>query len=291
MTKLLYVEEHCTCFNYEHVGSGSIEVMKLAKDTLLHVIAKHHKILFIRKGSISYTLDNSDQNMLTAGKMTLIPSDTNFHGQALEDIESIIIRIPVEEQLCDTYSFENLLHEEKENESQPPKEYVLPINDKVDKFLSFMQECTEDGLRCAYYFQIKQKELFFLLRAYYHKEDLYNFFYPLLTSDISFSQFMIRNRNKVKTVKELAKLSNYSLSGFQKRFKKVFGISAHQWLNEQRSKSILHDINNSAKALKEISRSYGFSSQSYFNDFCKMNFGTTPGQLRRKKNGQEAVTD
>lgn len=288
MTELLYVEEHCTCYNYEHVGHGSIELIDLKEGDSFNVCPNYHKILFVRKGEFEYTLDNSGKRHINEGYMLLLPSGSKFSGKALRYTETILTRIPVEEQLCDAYSFEKLLKEGEDEESQKDQEYILPINERVDTFLAFLHQCAGEGLRCLYYFLIKQKELFFLLRAYYKKEVLYNFFYPLLTSDISFSQFMIRNRNKVKTVKELAQLANYSLSGFQKRFKKVFGISAHQWLNEQRSKSILHDINNSAKTLKEISRVYGFSSQSYFNDFCKMNFGATPGQLRRKKTEEKA---
>lgn len=288
MAKLLYVEEHCDCFNYEHVGTGGIEIKKFSRGQSFIINARFHKILFVREGSIEYVMDNSKEKVISEGNMLLLPSDTNFTGKVLVDTYFILIRIPVEEQLCDAYSFENLLKDGLNLKPQEENSEVLPINSPMAAYLSFLNACISDGLRCVYYFQIKQKELFFILRAYYPKEDLYKFFYPLLTSDISFSQFMIRNRHKAKTVKELAELSNYSLSGFQKRFKRVFGVSAHQWLNEQRSKSILHDINNSNMALKEISRIYGFSSQSYFNDFCKMNFGETPGKIRRKKLSKDA---
>ena len=83
-------------------------------------------------------------------------------------------------------------------------------------------------------------------------------------------------------------MTHYSLSGFQKRFKKVFGVSAYHWMKDVRSKSIYHQINSTEKSFKEISDEYGFSSPSHFNDFCKVHFGTTPGRIRRKKAATKA---
>lgn len=282
--KLLYAEEHCSCFNYEGGEGRAIEVKYLKKGDTWNQTSKHHKIVFVLNGLLRYDLGDVTGQYLSKSKMLLYPSDVEFEIQALNDSEVIIIRLPVTEQLCDVYSFEKLLTEKIQyRDDIEDQSSILDINERMGLFLEMLRDYVAEGLRCTYFFQIKIKEMLFILRAYYAKEDLLHFFYPLLTSDMTFSEFILKHKHEVRTVKEFAELSNYSLSGFQKRFKKVFGISAHKWLNEHRSKSILHEINNSERTLKEISNKYGFSSQSYFNDFCKTNFGSTPGQLRNQK--------
>lgn len=282
--KLLYAEEHCSCFNYEGGEGRAIEVRTLNKGDNWDQISKYHKIVFILKGHIQYNLGADRGKSLLGGNMLLYPSDVELNMQAQEKTDVVIVRLPVSEQLCDVYSFEKLLTEVSEDMADFNNgESTLNINERMDIFLELLKDYVSEGLRCTYFFQIKIKEMLFVFRAYYPKEDLLRFFYPLLTSDMTFSEFVLKHKHEVRTVKEFAELSNYSLSGFQKRFKKVFGIPAHKWLNEHRSKSILHEINNSERTLKEISNKYGFSSQSYFNDFCKTNFGLTPGQLRSQK--------
>lgn len=136
-------------------------------------------------------------------------------------------------------------------------------------FLRMLNTCITDQLKCIYYFEIKIKELL-------------NFFYPLLTKDTHFSDIILRNYNKVKTVKDLADLTHYSISGFEKRFKRVFGISPYKWLKKQKAKNIYREINYSVKTFKEISLEYDFTSPSHLNNFCKTNFGDTPGNIRRQ---------
>lgn len=281
--KFLYSKEHCSCFNYEKGEGGAIQIRTFKKNERWNEVSKYHKIVFLLKGQIKCNLGIDSENFLAGGNMFLFPSDIELNLMTLEDSDIIVVRLPISEQLCDVYSFEKLLKESHSNAKMDNGYYTLSINERMDIFLELLKAYITEGLRCTYFFQIKIKEMLFIFRAYYSKEELLRFFHPLLTSDISFSEFVLKHKNEVRTVKEFAELSNYSLSGFQKRFKKVFGVTAHKWLNEHRSKSILHEINKKERTLKEISNKYGFSSQSYFNDFCKTNFGLTPGQLRNHK--------
>lgn len=132
---------------------------------------------------------------------------------------------------------------ENPNDKEPENSFnLLDIKDEVSYFLKGLKACLSDGLRCRYYFELKMKEFFFLIRAYYTTEELARFFYPLLSNDTSFSEFVYNNYSKVKTVQELASLSNYSHSGFIKRFKKTFGVPAYQWIKQQKASRILHEI-------------------------------------------------
>ena len=75
---------------------------------------------------------------------------------------------------------------------------------------------------------------------------------------------------------------NYTVSGFEKRFKRVFGVSPYKWMNNQKAKMIFQQVRTTDLTLKEISANFGFTSLSRFNDFCKTNLGKPPGDIREK---------
>ena len=276
--KLLYLQEHLRCFNYEASDRPLIEKVSLKKEDKWNMSSLDNKIIFIVDGKIRFSYGEYSNREITSNKIVLLPSGNNFKSEILEDSFIFVFRLRMKVQLCDIYSLDKL---EQEGKKDIKDLYFLEINKKVSLFLKSLEMYIDDGLKCFYFYQSKLTEFFFIFRAYYQKNDLLNFFQPLLSSDISFSDFVIKNHRNVKNVKEFAELANYSLSGFQKRFKKVFGVSSYQWMKEQRSKSIFHEINNSDKTFKEISNDYGFSSPSHFNDFCKAHFGSTPGEIRK----------
>lgn len=281
--ELLYAHEHLSCFNYERGDRPTIERKSLVKEQHWDAFPIENKAIFVTKGKLSFSFGDVLDREIPAGKILLLPAGSHYKSKAVEDSELLVMRLHNTKRLCDCFSLEQLLQEEKGGELSISDIFFLDINERVDSFLKFLDTCMTDGLKCTYYFELKSKEFYFLLRAYYRKEDLLRFFYPLLSKDVSFSDIVIKNHYKIRTVQEFAELTHYSLSGFQKKFKKVFGSSAHHWMREERSKAIYHQINSTEKSFKEISDEFGFSSPSHFNDFCKTNFGVTPGKVRKKR--------
>lgn len=278
--KLLYPEEHIHCFNYSKGNGPAIEYVKISQGEKWDILSAYNKILFLLDGKLSYSFNEYQNKIITEKKAMTLPSNAHIKVEAFEDSYFIIFRLRTKVQLCDTYSLDKLI---SDNDNIANNIGYLDIDERMEGYLKLLNTYITDGLKCIYFFQIKVQELFFLLRAYYPKEQLLGFFKPLMDSNTAFSDFVLENYKKVKSVKELADMANYSLSGFQKHFKKVFGTSAYQWINDQRSKSVFHELNNSEKPLKEISDNYGFSSPSHFNDFCKSQFGETPGEIRKKR--------
>lgn len=279
--KLLYTHEHLTCLNYEKSKKPLIEKAKIEKDQFFEGHLQENKIILVLQGSINFSFGKFKNNSLSTGEMMIFSTTEQVQYTVKESGEILIIRLRNIKQLCDCFSLNLLMTEEDENFKYRPS--PLEINERLDVYLNFLNDCLSDGLKCIYFLELKVKELFFILRAYYTKRELFILFHPLLSHDVTFSELVVSNHHKAKTVQDLADLLHYSLSGFQKRFKKAFGVSAYHWMKQERSKSIYHKINSSTKSLKEISDEYGFSSLSHFNDFCKSNFGVTPGKIRKKQ--------
>lgn len=261
-----------------------IEYLSLAKDDTYSMDTLDNKILLLKSGNMSFSFGKHIDQKLESGEMIVIPSSFSLTSKILLDSEILIFRIRGISDLCERFGLEQLMVEKEKAElSDTDDANILLANEIIDDYLNNLLKHIKAGLKCSYFLDLKIKELFFILRAYYEKENLYNFFSPLLSNDISFSNLIMKSYHQVKTVRELAELTNYSLSGFEKHFKKVFGISASQWLKTQKAKLVYHDINDGNKTFKEISYLHGFTSPAHFNDFCKNQFGATPGQIRKQK--------
>ncbi|MCD8042760.1 MAG: helix-turn-helix domain-containing protein [Tannerellaceae bacterium] len=273
---MLYLSEHAGCRNYEGEQRSSIEYRKVRQGERIESQFQENKIIFLVKGEFCVNCGGYDDSF-PEGHLMVIPAGTPYVVTAREDTEYIICRVCNNLHLCEEFSLEKLFHEEDTNdyECRP-----LPFCEAMQYYVEIVYHYLQDGIRCRWFFDVKMKELMFILRNYYTKEELKHFFSPLLSDDIYFSDFVLKNHRKVKNLKEFAELANYSISGFEKRFKKVFHVSAYKWMKEQKAKEILHDIHTSDKTFKEIGWEYGFSSPAQFNDFCKANFDMTPGQIR-----------
>lgn len=288
MPKLLYPQEHFACNNYEKGKNAALEILFIPKGEQIHRILYDTEIVFILSGK--FTLNHAKiLNMeVNPGKIMLFPPGSQVNAEALEDTRLIICRIRGILQLCECISLEHIyMFKEKEVKEDF---HMLTINERIYKFVEFMQECVDDGLKCGYYFETKMKELFFLLRAYYAKEELLQFFSPLLTHNSRFMNLMYQNRN-AKSVNELINISMYSESGFKKAFNKVFGTSASDWLRDQKAALVYQDLNCSELSLKELADKYNFSSISSFTTFCQSKFGLPPGQIRSGKAKNNSCLD
>jgi AraC-like DNA-binding protein len=281
--KLLYSEEHYACHLYGKEKTSPIEYITKEKGEKLEVSSLVTRIMFIMEGSFSFSSGRYIKQQVKKGSIFLLPPRFNCQMVFEEDTAIMDFHIYTKMNFCEQFPIE-LLYEEKHwyTDDDDEKMYLLPINKRIQDFLLLLTRILKDGLKCSYLFELKLKEVLYYLRAYYPKEELILFFAPIASNDATFSELIYEHANHVKTVHELAKITNYSLSGFKKRFQKNFGISAHEWITKQKAKKIYHEINCSRKTFTDISIEYNFSSPSHLDNFCKRVFGYSPGEIRKQ---------
>lgn len=283
--ELLYPSEHFSCYNYEKGQNAAFEILKCKAGDVIERDLVDTEIVFIVDGHLTLSYGKYIDLNIMKGKILFFPPGSRIKAGLIDDAYIIICRIRGVLQLCDCLPFEKLYREY--GKSNKDEFYMLDINKRIDDFIEHFVECVEDGLRCSYYFRTKMKELFFLFRAYYTKEQLADFFSPLMSKNSQFMNLMYRNYRKVKNVQQLVDISMYSSSGFKKQFNKVFGTSASEWLSEQKAALIFQDLNDSSLSIKEIAEKYDFSSVSSFSSFCMNKFGFSPGKIRKTTNIKE----
>lgn len=284
--ELRYAHEHTSCCNYAKAnyelkdGGPAAMDHRLDKDTVFEGMLAVTELWFIMEGRLNATFDGVKNLDVARGLAVLIPVGSHYKVEAQAGSHIFICRVAPGLQLCHEFTLEDL-YKEKEKVSQ--NTFLLPINERVQAFLELAADCIDDGLRCTKYLQMKVSEVMYLLRVYYLKEELAAFFYPILNNDAEFARIIMKNWLSAKNKIELASMTHLSPSRFGVKFKEVFGVSPYKWLLSRRSERIYHELIHGNSSFKEISEEFKFNSVQHFNDFCKKQFGMTPGQIRNSR--------
>lgn len=270
------------CYRY-NLEAPDIEIYSSVKKEIAEYNPTKNVIFFLLKGRIKVRLGLQDPAILEKGHLFFHPANNKSILESLEDYELFIMRFDVDKIIfCANIPLEDLNIEEEElDPKQKSKLQFLQINDTLQDFIDSGVKLYKKGVICDYFHDLKLKEFLFLMRLTYSDSELQNFFRPILNKDLAFANQILQNIKEIKNVKDLLTMFNYSYSGIEKRFKRIFGISAYQWLQKERAKSIYHEINCSTKTLMTIAYDFGFKSPSHFNDYCKRIFKKPPGQIRK----------
>ena len=239
-------------------------------------------IVFIISGSVCIKINGNDEYFVSLHEMFLAQIDSPYEFVMLEQTHLIICHTPLEVWYTEQKGIENLIQESKD-EKCSTHFHKLHIKKSVIRFLSLLDMYFKEGIHDSNFYELKRQEFIFLLFHLYRSEELAQFLFCILSKDIQFMKTIVSSYLNAKNVQELAKLVNYSTSGFIKKFKKCFNSSPYKWMQRQKSKQILTEIGKGTKSLQEIANEYKFSSYQHFSVFCKAQLGAPPTVIFEKK--------
>lgn len=285
---LKYVNEHLSCrkyangdnvvFRFLNFYSGETVQRRYLNDTLL---------VFIVKGLLKIDYGTEKKLYVGEGRFFLLPKNFDIYITGIEDSEVILCTFTADIKLCSRFSLKQL--DRYIPQANDGRLYCITMDERISLFIQLLKVSLKDGLGCVHYHQIKRDELFMYLRAGYTKEELAAFFFPVLSHNIDFKDFVLSHYREVRDIKEFALKANMSLSTFNRNFKSSFNETAQKWLLARKAECILDDIVMTDMPFQEISDKFGFSSPSYFVAFCKKQFNSTPNEIRKSKG--KVVTD
>lgn len=280
--KLFHGKEEAPFQKNEMGFTQAIEVKNIIGNQAHHEQSSHCIIVVTLKGSLKYTFDVENSGEIKERQMLLLPPNRAFKLKANGWSQVILIRL----KFCESYSIEQLTHATEDllwirEELTKQTIYLLNVNEGIENYLSGLLTCLKKHCCCPSFFDLKIKELFYLLRLFYSKEELTLFCKDVLNADTYFSCFVICNHKRFNTVAQFSAAANMTPWSFEKQFKMVFNMPAYQWMKGRKAKDIYRAICSEPTPLKELAIRFGFSSKSSFSEFCKKNLGNTPGRLRR----------
>ncbi|NDV80705.1 AraC family transcriptional regulator [Bacteroides sp. 51] len=256
-----------------------VKITKNQKGGIFEHDPEEQEIAFLCKGRVKLSFTKEKDEIVEEGKMMLLPLGEHLILEALEDTYMCICKLNPEVAICESLRIEVLCKSIPRGE-KPFKPLVM--KEPIIRFLDSLILCIQDKLMCTHFFQMKMSELMFLLRAYYPKEEIATFFFPLLGGDMVFRSYVYKNATAISSVKELAAKANMSERGFLKRFKRVMDCTPADFINAQKTKQIQKELLYTHLPIKEISDKYGFSSVQAFTTFCKNKLKKTPARIRKE---------
>ncbi|GAB6119364.1 helix-turn-helix domain-containing protein [Dysgonomonas termitidis] len=279
---LSYLNEHMacrTCLSCDRDARPAIETKEISTGSSHEQQALQSKIIFLLRGEITYSFGMYNNRRMRCGQALYLPVGYNFSYRAESGALLLFIRPYSKLQFCDCYRLEDLVHRTPDTGTDSP--YLLEMKEPVKGYTDMLAYCIRKGLCCGYYNELKINELLYLLGEFYSKEELALFFHEALSGDPGFSLYVMNNYHNYHSLSELAAAMNMSLSGIEKRFRKVFNISGYKWMNQHRAKKIYHALCTGEKSLNELRAEFGFASKASFSRYCKQHLGETPGGIRQ----------
>jgi len=270
---------------YEFQLSGKLpyeaEQITFFPNTEKAITSKFHAVAFVMSHDLFIRSVNQEQKQIHTGQLFLLPRGLTCYLTSVERNEILLMYIPNITTLYVHFIGEQSIF----NYNQMKLFHVLEMNDPVRHIGESLKLYMERGSPDAVLIGLKALELFHTLRQSYPKDALIQLFSPICTKECSFALFVLSNHAKVKTAEELAELSTYSFSGFNKQFHKVFGVSPYKWMLQQKVDRVYKEIfYETSKPIKLIAEEYGFASLSNLGDFCRKHIGASPAAIRNKKN-------
>ncbi|MDR1758248.1 MAG: helix-turn-helix domain-containing protein [Bacteroidales bacterium] len=264
----------------QSIGDAPIEIQSSKKGEIFEFKPSSNIVVFVNEGSLQITFGMFEPKVISSGEFFFHPLTNKSMIEVLTDCKATIFRFPWDVVFCEHYPMEELYSLTRN--TRIDEVFVLHSNDVIKHYMNTILFYHDAGILCSYFYEAKQKEFLYLLKAFFDTEQLSHFFLPILNNDLAFANQIYQNLSNVRFVKDMVVFFNYSYSGFEKRFRRIFGMSANKWLQQERAKKIYHEINCSTKTILEIGYEFGFTSPSHFNDYCKRMFKQTPGRLRKR---------
>lgn len=225
------------------------------------------------------TLETASQKIsMRRGEMLLIGK--NQLGQITktplpgEDYETIVISL--QEDLLRKIALEEQI-EIGEKYIGPPN-ILIPVNDFLRGYfysvIPYVRNPAEKITTEMGILKVKEGVKLLLHAMPGLRKFLFDFSEP---HKIDLEKFMLSNFHFNLPVEKFAQLTGRSLAGFKRDFKKVFGTSPRQWLQEKRLVEARYLIEKSKKP-SAIYLDLGFESLSHFSHSFKKRFGKAPSE-------------
>jgi len=280
--KIYNEDEHRACYCYNNEENPLVKLIKMKRGDAHDLTLSTNEIAFILEGKVNLASENLVDGELYKGQLVFLQAGSRLYYEAAAKSLVLVLRLTDHIHLCHNFSTQRLYNWIKDEE-KPDSPFPLEINARLWHFAEGLIDVWQDGLRCKLYLRAEISRLLNMLPLYYSKDDLSRFFYPILSPDTTFFEYVRTNHLKYFTVGEFASSLNMTPQQFTRRFNNVFGEAPYAWMQRERARAIYERISQSKTMLKEIATEFGFTDQANFNRFCKTFFETTPGKIRKNK--------
>lgn len=278
--KLLYLNEHLSCLNYQMNSDVGFTCQQLEKDEVYRIDnSKSSCTLFIIEGDVIFDLGKYKGLRILQNQIVFIPQNIGTRMKSITGSKCMLLFWDRNMSVCDKLFLGSL---SVRGEDRTADNFILPVRKPLAEVLDSVGMYLEARLLCKHMHLLKQQELLLVLKGFYTKKELTAFFSASTGIRQRFEKFVMENYKKVNSVKEFADLYYVSERSFSRKFHSCFGESPYKWMQKKRAEQMLEMICDPELSFQEISGRLGFSSPSHFTAYCRRMYGMSPTQLREK---------
>ena len=244
-------------------------------------------IIFIISGKISI-INSNTETIFESNSMILLPIGDSYQIKIINSAEILFYSFNYS-NLIDISISINMFS----NTIQPKDNLILSLNfgSIVNSFLSLICNLKKNNIDCFQnkeLYKLKQQEFFILINILYTKNELAQFFSPILNQSLGFKEKVLLHHKDARTVTELAKLCGYEQRDFTRKFVRYFRILPYKWMLNHMVDQVIRLLKTN-KTFKEIMYECRFSSPAHLTKFCKNYIGRTPTEIRKdmQNNGEK----
>lgn len=279
---ILYIDEHINCKNYTFSNKSQFKHFFFKENEEFSVDSKDEYIfIFMMKGKMAVLCSCMTEMVIEENNMYSFGRGWSVTSKILEDCEFVLLAFDAPHIRCDEFSMISLKEFYKPELDTCVR--ALPIKPQVSMFICNIIFYLDNEMYCKHLQDIKQSEWFFLMRAFYTKEENAMFLAPLIEGKNEFVLLVKEKAENISTVNELAEACNMTTKTFTRNFKKHFNTTPKKWLQIQKKQEVKLELLRSSDNMKVLSNHLGFSSASHLSSYCKKHFDQTTKNIRESK--------
>jgi AraC-like DNA-binding protein len=258
------------------------------KDKTIHIKERHlNHILFLVEGEMNISYHEFRNHLCKAGEMIFIPQDSIAVAESYTEVRYLLLSFNNQIILHEDLGWSELKDYDSERDVFHKLDIRPPLQDVLDSVSFYLKNKVGD----PHLNEVKEKEIFLMLKVFYTGQEVARFLKPLLKQDMDFKAYVIKHYTNARNVEELAKLCDLSVRSFTRKFKEHFGDSPYRWILRQKANQIKILLADKKISMQAIIKEYGFSSPAHFTTYCKKQLGLTPSMYRNTLNGKhDALT-
>jgi AraC-like DNA-binding protein len=230
------------------------------------------------KGQIEVSCRHYEGRNVSEGHMIFLSRAGYMHISATEEDSALLffgfdeITIRTNESLMDFLTSHGNLKAHSNN-ALPVKKDMMDIVDRV------VNQIRKGRIKNAAICQAWHTELFITFITYYTKSEVTEFFRPLVSTNISFRDFVENNYTEVDcNAERLIRYSGMSRGTFLKTFKEEFGTTPKHWLTNRFKKELEYWSSLPNATTSYVASKLGITDVRLCQ-FTRKHYGITPQQL------------
>ncbi|MDR0749362.1 MAG: AraC family transcriptional regulator [Tannerellaceae bacterium] len=267
-------------FDTDYTVTFNIKKERNGKTIQLEEMHLNH-LLFILEGEINVSCNEFKNHLCVGGDMIFIARNANLITETYTNIRYLLLSFNNQIQIIEQLELDALKEYSNERSIFNKLDIRAPLQGVLDSVIFYQ----DNKIKSRPFNEVKQKEIFLIMKTFYTQQELSRFLKPILNQDMDFKTFVFKHYAKAKTVDELAQLCHLPIRLLTRKFKLYFGDSPYQWMLKQKAHHVKMLLIDKKIPMQQIIKEYGFSSPAHFTAYCRKHFGMTPSAYRKELNG------